>query len=295
MLVKQTETAHPDDAMSPLEASLGRLGAGDVDTRYVAGVPAEVGWVLLADAIADDSHFDRWFEAARANAAGSDAVGASFLASWLAGVIVGPVTRAIIRERRAWSVAAGDLLVHPHPDGWFDGMAVRVPKVRMLPGDPDSKHGDAVVVDDLAVLRGSVAGELAATLAMIFGAIRRRARLGQPAMWGGVADGAAFAAVSDAVAQGADPEAALVEAMSLVEAIAARAPLPRVRPSLARIEWSGGVAHETVRGTCCLWYRTQVDPDPSGEGYCDSCPRRDPEDRRRRWALMRDAEGEPRS
>ena len=142
-------------------------------------------------------------------AAGSNAVGASFLTSWLAGVIVAPLTRAIIRERRAWSVAAGDLLVHHHPEGWFDGIAVCVPKVVMLPGDQDSKHGDAVVAADLGALHGWAARELAATLATILGAIRRRARLGQPAMWGGVADSAAFAAVSDAVARGDDPEAAL--------------------------------------------------------------------------------------
>jgi ferric iron reductase protein FhuF len=295
MLVDEIGSADPMASRSPLAATLDRLGTGDEETRLVAGCPVDDGWVVLADAIADQSLIDRWFDAIRTTVGGPDTVSASFLASWLGGVIVEPVTRAIILERRAWSVAASDLLVHPHPEGWFDGLAVRTPTVWMLPGDPDAGHPEAVVMEDAAHLRRTVAAELATTLALIFGDVRRRARLGSPAMWGGVADGAGAAAVVDAVARGDDPVTAFEEAMTLVRDIAAHAPVPRVRPSLVPVAWSGGIGHEMVRGTCCLWYRTQADPDPSGEGYCSSCPRRDPQEQRRRWArwLEEAARGEP--
>jgi hypothetical protein len=275
--------AKPESA-SPLAATLARVGAIDESVRYVAGRPAEAGWFLFADALADEALFDEWFGAIRDANGGRDAVAASFLASWLAGIVIEPVTVAIVRERRAWSVAAGDLLVHRHEDGWFDGLAIQNPTLILLPGDEDAGHRDAVVVEDAPALRSSVAAEIATTLGQIFRAVRRRARLGLPVMWGAMADSAGYAAVADAAARGCDREAAFAEAMVFVDAIAEVAAMPRVRPSLVQVAWSGGVSHEIARGTCCLWYRTQVDPDPMGEGFCSFCPRRDPDDRRRRWA-----------
>lgn len=273
---------------APLAATIDRLAADADDVRYVVGLPPDDGWVVLAEAIADETVIGQWLADIRDRNGGLEAVAASFLASWLAGVVVGPLTVAIIRERRAWSVAAPDLLVHRHEDGWFDGLAIRGARVVVLPGDPESRHPDAVVVDDLGALRSTVAAELASTLGLAFGAIRRQGHLGPPAMWGAMADAAGFAAVADATARGRDPATAFEEALALVDAVADFVRLPRVRPSLVQVPWSGGRGYEIARGTCCLWYRTQVDPDPAGEGFCDSCPRRDPDDQRRRWTASRE-------
>ena len=273
--------ANPEPT-SPLACTLARLSDAYENVRFVAGRPAGNGWFVLADALADGALIDGWFDAIRDTNGGHEAVAASFLASWLTGIVVEPVTSAIVRERRAWSVAADDLVVHRHDEGWFDGLAIVNPRLVMLRGDRDSGHRDSVVVEDVATLRSSVATEIAGTLGMIFGAVRRRARLGLPVMWGAMADSAGYAAVADAAARGCDRQAAFDEAMVFVDAIREVATMPRVRPSLVQVAWSGGVSHEIARGTCCLWYRTQIDPDPMGEGFCSSCPRRDPEDRRRR-------------
>ena len=176
------------------------------------------------------------------------------------------------------------LLVRQHEDGWFDGLAVLDPTVRVLPGDPEAGHPDAVVIEDLARLRRSVMEDLARTLGPVFAAVRRQTRLGMPAMWGGVADSIGFVAVADAAAHGEEPRVAFADALRFVDELVKIAPIPRVRPALVGVPSPAGVAHEMVRGTCCLWYRTQPDPDPRGEGYCDSCPRRDPVDQIRRWA-----------
>jgi hypothetical protein len=191
-----------------------------------------------------------------------------------------------MREERTWPCRVSSLLVRQHEDGWFDGLAVLDATVRVLPDDPEAGHPDAVVFSDLTSLQRSVVEDLAQTLAPVFAAVRRQTRHGMPAMWGGVADSIGGVAVADAVAHGEDPRVAFVDALHFVDelAIAERVPMPRVRPTLVDVAWSGGTTPEIVRGTCCLWYRTQPDPDPCGEGFCDSCPRRDPLDQGRRWA-----------
>ncbi len=153
----------------------------------------------------------------------------------------------------------------------------------MLPDDPARAHPDSEVVAHLDALSELVASEIVATLTVVFGAVRARAPFGLRGMWGSLADGLGGGAALDAVNRGIDVSETWREAMQLLDAIAARTPLMRVRPRLRELEWSGGVSGVVVRGTCCLYDKTHDAPDPRGEGYCTSCPLRDPDDQLDRW------------
>ena len=71
-------------------------------------------------------------------------------------------------------------------------------------------------------------------------------------------------------------------------ALARAAPTSLTRPTFERVESDGHTAHLTIRGTCCLYYQSQLDDEPTD--YCSSCPLGDDATRRLRqqhW-LQRD-------
>jgi hypothetical protein len=196
----------------------------------------------------------------------------------LAGRLVGPVAAVATVRHRAWSLDPGGLAVRRHPDGWFDGLTVRRGAAVTVVAADDDAEGLARLFDQLA-------DEMVALLAPLFASIRRHASFGTAGMWGLVADAIADAALDHAGRLGADPQAAWSDAGALIERLSARVPVLRARPTLARVEWSGGVAHLAVRGTCCLYHKvSSCDLDPMGEAYCVSCPKRDHDDRLRRWS-----------
>lgn len=268
----------------PLTATLWRLDGEDGPTRYVVGRPDEAGWMALTDALAAPEVVDGWYSDVRCRGGGRGDVAGSFLASWLSGIVVDTVAAAVLRERRAWPLNLDGRLVHRHADGWFDGLAVVAPIVFVLPDDPAAGHPDAVLLDDEVALRRRFVAEAVAALTPLFAAVWARAPYGVRGMWGAVADGIAGGALRQARRRDEDGDAAFAAAMTLVDALAAETPLLRVRPSLVTVEWSGGTGHGSRKGTCCLWYKAQEARDPRDDGYCTSCPRRDRDHQRARWA-----------
>ena len=206
-------TSTPAD---PLAALLARLRAADPDLELIAGRPTSAGWVVLGEALEDPACVERWLDRIRPETAGSDAVAGSFLASWLGGVVVAPLYRALVRERRTWPCRAAGVLVRQHEDGWFDGLAITDRTVRVLPGDRVGRlPGCGRVRRPDEPPSRSVVEDLAQTLGPVFAAIRRQTRLGMPAMWGSVADTIGGVAMADAVAQAEDPRGAFADATSL--------------------------------------------------------------------------------
>lgn len=260
-----------------LAETLAALDAPDGWFTHVAGEPSGDGWVRVADIVAGPDLIEGWLdELLLHEAKGHRDVAASYLSAWLAGAIAEPVAAAIDLHRCAWPVTADNLAVRRHPEGWFDALAV-------LGGERRAGAGD------VAALRQLVAAELVALLSPIFEVVRRWAPYGTAGMWGSVADGIAADALQRARLGGRDGAAAWRDAGALIDELAARAPQLRVRPGLCEVPWSGGSAHLSVRGTCCLYYKVSGQPrDPLGESYCTSCPLRDDGDRCRRWAAWLD-------
>lgn len=265
---------------------LARLDAGDEHCRYLAGEPHDPGWYPLDQVLANDDLLDGWYREIRdGEARGRRDVAGSYMASWLSGVVAETVAAALTTEERAWPLDPAGLAVHHHEEGWFDGIAVRSTRLWVLPGDPDAGHPESDVVDDLAALRSVLAAELVEVITPIFAAVRRRAPFGIRGMWGSLADGIVATALWRAHRTGGDVTAVADAAQALVEAVAGRVPALTARPRVESVAWRGGTGWFAAKGSCCLWYKTfDGTPDPRGEGYCTSCPFRDDDSRRARWA-----------
>jgi hypothetical protein len=270
----------------PLAATLAGLDATDPHCRCVAGEPDGGDWHRLDAALSDGALLDQWYRhILEGEAQGRRDVAGSYLASWLGGVVAEPVTAALVGDRRTWPLRAGALAVHRHDGGWFDGLAVLAPTVRVLPGDADRHHPDVEVVDGCDRLRSLLADELVALVEPIHAEVRRRAPFGTAGMWGGLADEIAGGVLWRAHRSGGDALTAWLEASALLDAVADRVPRLRARPRLEPIEWSGGTAYFSVKGTCCLFYKAfEGTPDVRGDGYCTSCPLRPDDWRRARWS-----------
>lgn len=260
-----------------LAATLARLSAADPECTYAVGVPDGDGWEVLGDVLADPARLDRWLATVQSELAEAHAdVAAAYLASFVGFVVAGSVAGAVHRERRGWPIDLDATFVHRTAEGWFDGLALARPAVWVLPDDPAAADRDAEVLADVEALHEAVAREVVAALTPLFEAVRRRASYGVRGMWGLLADEVAGGAVWQANRRGADTREAWAEANLFLDAIARRAPL-KVRPRFIAVNWSRGVTYVTSRGTCCLFYKTQLDPDPCGEGYCGTCPLREPD------------------
>jgi hypothetical protein len=275
-------------AVAPLAATLARLDAADEYCEYRVGEPVDGSWVRLDDMLDDPALFDASFDAVVAGEArGRRDVAGSYLASWLVGIVVEPAVMALTTEQRTWPLAAANLAVRPHQGGWFDGLAVLDPDVWMLPGDPDAAHPDSVIVSGLADLRIAFIAGTAALARRVFPAVRARAPFGMRGMWGSLADGLGARVVAAAEEGGGDVDAAWADVARLLDLLEAWAPVRPTRPRLDRVDWDAGSKAFTVRGTCCLFFKTvEGPPDRFGDDYCTSCPLRDDEWRRQRWAAL---------
>lgn len=272
----------------PLAALLARLDAADLDYTYVAGDPEEsdgAGWCRLDEALHDGSFLDQWYRAILAGEAkGQRNVAGALLAAYLTDAITQTAFAALTTERKVWPLLAEVLAVRYRSDGWFDGIAVRTTRIRVLPGDPDADDPNAEVVEGDGALREVVADELVALAAPIFAAVRQRAPFGMPGMWGNFVDGIA----QGALWQGREPRLrgdtrpAYAIAAQVIDALADRVPLIRARPRIDRIDWSGGTVWMAAKTACCLLYHTY--DRPPAEVYCANCPLRGDDSRRAMWS-----------
>jgi hypothetical protein len=277
-----TPPAVPD--RGPLAHTLARLDAADEYCRFVDGEPGGGGWHRLDEVLADVRLLDDWYQTIVDGAAsGKRDVAGSYFAGWLSGVIVDSAAIALVAEQRSWPLRASNLAVHRHDEGWFDGIAVLAPDVRMLSSDPDAHHPHAVSFGRVDQLRSVLIDETVELAGRLFSEIRARAPYGVRGMWGALADGLAATLVHAADDADDDIDAAWKAATALLDALDARVGVPFNRPRLDRAEWSGGCSSFTVKGTCCLYYKT-VDgaSGPSNDDYCTTCPLRDERWRRER-------------
>lgn len=220
-------------------------------------------------------------------AGGRSEVCGSFCASWIAAAVAGSAALPLVLWRRTWPVGLDRIALHADAGGWFDRISIGG-RLRVLPDDVAATRPGVDVGADLPALRGRWAAETAAALGPLFRELARRLRFGLPGMWGSVADGVAGHTLWVGNAVGAGPDRVWAEVTALLDALAEAVPQIRVRPRRHLVPWSGGVGHTSVRGTCCLHYRTVETPDPDGDGYCSSCPLRTDASRERRIAAHLD-------
>ena len=240
--------------ITALEATLGRLDAATDHGEVRAGVPTEAGWTRLRDALDDPSVVASWFATLRGTHPPD--VAGSFLAGWLGDVVLAAPATALQTERRTWTIDPDRVWIHPHDEGWFDGVAVGDVALRVLPDDPAAGDGGVEVQADVGKLRRGVAADVVAVLDPLFRAVRQLAPFGRRGMWGSAADGLTAGAVWTALRAGDDSAAAFAAALALVDEIARAGGGPLTRPTALPITCRHGTITVSRRGTCCLWYKS---------------------------------------
>lgn len=179
--------------------------------------------------------------------------------------------------------------MHRHDEGWFDLVAFETTRVFVTAADAAASHPDAVVIDGPDQIRLLARG-LLDRLTLVLDAVRASAPFGRSGLWGSVADELAGAALGAARAAGTDAGDAWHLAQGAIDVIAEEWRWLRARPRLFTVTTSDGSSAFSVKGTCCLYYKTQLQPpDPCGDSYCNTCPFRDDHSRHRRLVASLDA------
>jgi hypothetical protein len=185
---------------------------------------------------------------------------------------------SLCTARRAWTLDLADLTVYEsdEPTGAEGDTLIGIATAgRLMVGVEDSaaEGDDTVAVDSQHDLIERVADEIVEALHPVFAAVRSVANFGLVGMWGAVVDDISAAAVT---ASSTVPlRSALETSDALVKALKLRTRHVRLLPSIEMVAWSGGITPVSVKGNCCMRYKTQDLPDQAGEGFCEDCPKRD--------------------
>lgn len=281
-------------AAHPLAQAAASLRARDAGQVIELGPPSTPDWVLLAD-LDRDGGVERWLDAA---ARGPDArrppaVAASYLASWLGSCVTGPAAALLVLHGVLPEVSPTNLWLRRGPAGGFDAVAFDRTAFWCATDHAAAAHPDARPAPSRDALVGRLAAGAVECLTPLFARIRALAPYGRHGMWGAVADGLAAGLMW--ITRRADGDAseqrmAWAALDSVVEAIAARVPQLRGRPLPVEVGWSAGTTIFCRRSTCCLYYKSpEARAYAPADRYCSSCPLRDPEDQRRRWASWLEA------
>ncbi len=266
-------TSPPGRDVTPtLAATLARLDAAEEHCAVLAGPPPADDWVAVGAISTDPSLLGTWFEQLGNGGHPPDVAG-SFLAGWIAEILVHGVATSLQTERRTWPLDPDRLWIHRHDQGWFDGIAVDARPLRVLPGDPAAGDVGVEVLADVDGLRRLLATETVAVLGPMFATIRTLAPFGQRGMWGATADAIAAGAAFGAFRGRRSTAAAFDEAMALVDEVVAAGAPRFTRPTPLAVPCRHGTVTASRKGTCCLWYK--MSPAAGEERYCLSCPLRD--------------------
>ena len=275
-------------------ASAGVITVARVDGtsgwRRVTTDAAGPGWVNLAERLGDPAGLDAWYRAELDGMAAGhrDLAGALIVyrfAGSLAELVVGP----LFDQRRSLVIRPEGLSLLLAPDGArLDGLSLAAPAVAVLPTDeaaggtgagaavgPAVGAGVSVVADE-AALRGVAVAGMLATFGPLAEAVRARAPFGVRGMWGTLADHLAEVTLRRAREQGRASAAAWAASEALLDDLAARQPLLRVRPRRQDVVAPAGPVTFAAKGTCCLVYKPA---GPVAAAACTSCPLRAPADR----------------
>ena len=275
----------------PLARAAAAVRARDEHQAIELGRPAGPAWFRLADLYAEGAVASELDWAART---GGDAplprdVAASYLASWIDSCVVGPAATLLVLEGVLPDVTPGNLWLRRHATfRWYDRIAYERPSIWCAADHAAAGHPDATVVADRTALVERLADTAVELLTPLFAAVRARASYGLRGMWGSLADD--LAGTLAWITRSSDGDAgeqrrAWGATDEILDAVAARTPLLRVRPTAVDVEWSAGSTLFCRRGTCCLYYKTPDAAVHAGDDrYCTSCPLREPADQRAEWA-----------
>lgn len=241
-------TADTTRALDVVAAQLRRSGVLDLVTEAGEGS----GWQSLPQVM---DGLAGW-HADLVRGHGDRRAAAAFLAAWVAGTPALAAGLPAIVGNLVVDVEAAAIHLHRHPQGFVDRRAVVPAHVR--PG-----RGEVALIE--------AADRVAQLTAPLVERLSDELPVGPVALWSGVADVVAAYALWFARQSGGDQRQAWSRSESLLDRLAQVAPVPH-RPRLFPVAWSVGTSYFCVRGTCCLYYRTDAATDPASPSYCSTCP-----------------------
>lgn len=269
----------------PLTEAVDRVSALYSYLEFRIGLPDEDAWWRVAD-LADAGLLAGWLDEVEAHF-GERRVAGSYMSNWLLRVLAGLWAVPVLAAERLPLSGLDDVAVRRNPGGWFDGAALGREAAGALPGDPALACPDTVAFTGRAALLDALVERLSGLEPVIL-ALREACPVGLNALWGIVADSVANQALEIARLTGRDQEAAWRDVEAIIDRLAALQPRLRARPRAFPVSVGPVIHLFEVRGTCCLYYRTVVNPDRDGEGYCETCPLRTDESRPPRLRALLD-------
>jgi hypothetical protein len=275
----QTGTEFDGVTGGPLARTGARLSRNRV-LGFQVGVPRGPSWHPVTEIAESAWLLDAWLAELTERSCGKRNVAAASLANRFASRIVKPAFAAYLTERRVPAAAPGEIVLHWDPRERFTGTAFTTPRVTALADDPEAAHPDAAVLAGRAELTDALAGFIVEAVTPVFRAIRARAPLGGPALWGSAVDAVANGSMLTTRLFGLRGRETWGHVEAVVDRLAVRVSQVKARPRLFPVRWSGGEVFFVVRGTCCLKYqefraRGGVPDRRGGAGFCATCPLRD--------------------
>jgi hypothetical protein len=174
---------------------------------------------------------------------------------------VGRLAVAIAVAGQAYVTGPESLMLRLDEEGLVEQIAVRSPRLAVLPDDPLAGAPNVTTVPDLAALVAWAARGAYATLAPLIEMIHSETRYGTVAMWNQVADSVLGPTTKSPLLAGQDQQAGRAAGQLLLDALVAEG-APIRRRGTVQIAQN----HlDPVRGMCCLVYR-------QGDEKCSSCP-----------------------
>jgi ferric iron reductase protein FhuF len=241
-----------------LSDSLSRADALSAHYTLMPGRPRGRHWVPLPS-LADPAGARTALRRVEDRYGGGPGLAASFLATWVAGLVAYPLVAGVFAERRLLRPPAEALWLRWDRTGdFFDAMAVERAAVTVLPGDPMVEFGAAA--DGLDRLQDDLMRTYVDLLEPVLTTIVEVGRRGRRALWADAVDRIAgwYLLIGQDTE---DAERAVAEA----DATVASASSPG--PACSRWLHVDGRTFKR-RAVCCLAYRSPRFSDQ----YCATCP-----------------------
>jgi len=266
-----TDTAHP---------VVNSVLAVDRSAGWMTFVPADVAgpeWLRCEQVLADPGFFTAWrgavaLQLAEEHGIVPEQTPAGYVLQWYLRI---PADTGAMLFHHARRVAS----LEPHrlafrlKSAWVDVTALRPGRFWCLPGDPDARHADAVVVPDEAALAGVLRRQVVAHAARFLRSYGPTVRFGRRTLWAAVTDVLDAGLLMAGNSRG-DVEAGVADArLVLAERFE---PLTSASTTRVLVD-EHGVTHWTrQRGSCCFYYAL-----PGVTRTCITCPRVDDAERAR--------------
>lgn len=281
----------------PVERTAAALRALSPYASFGTDVSDGDGWVCLADV---PDRLEDWVGSITAFHR-DRRLAVSLVGLGLASAAVHPAMASFVLDGPCPDPVAANLAVRPDADGHLAESGVRGPAFAALAAaptahpapapepapEPGTGGAPAVHLADEDAVADWWAERAVATLSPLFEDLHGRWRLARPAAWGAVADELAGTALWVAELAGRDVTAAWRLAGRFTDALARRAPVRVARPRLYEVAAgpAAGRSH-SVRGTCCLYYRSSETSGPRQDRYCNTCPLLDEPTRAERLSTL---------